>query len=89
MQQAKKWFEENGLHLNEAKTEILTFQMDRWERPGEAVRLLGIHIDPRLTWRSHIDHLTSVLSRAIYAIRRTSKIAGHQAAKLTYHSLFE
>ena len=89
MDQAKTWFAKNGLHLNEAKTETLTFQMDRWEQPGDAVRLLGIYIDARLTWRSHIDHLTTALSRAIYAIRRTSKIAGYQAAKLTYRSLFE
>ena len=42
----KQWFEKNTLKLNQQKTEVLTFEMDRWEKAGSAVRLLGIYIRP-------------------------------------------
>ena len=63
MDQAKEWFEENKLLLNEAKTERITFQMDRWQQARPPIRLLGVYIDPRLTWRGHVDHLAKALSR--------------------------
>ena len=89
MQQAKLWFTNNNLHLNETKTEQINFQMDRWEQVDNAVRFLGIYIDPRLTWKSHIEYLAKTLSRAIFAIRRIQKTAGNHAAQLAYRSLFE
>ena len=88
MSQAKEWFTENLLHLNEAKTKQIAFQMDRWENPGEPVQFLGICIDPRLTWNDHVDQLCKTLSKATYAIRRTEKTAGYCAARVAYLSLF-
>ena len=68
LHEAKQWFEKNALKLNQQKTEVLTFEMDRWEKAGPAVRLLGIYIDPRLTWRDHIEWLRTSLARATYAV---------------------
>ena len=85
---AQRWFQSNGLLLNHAKSEKLTFQMDTWEETDAPVRFLGIMIDARLTWGDHVDYLARSLSKATYAIRRIEKSAGSQAARTAYMSLF-
>ena len=89
MQEAKTWFESNQLELNEQKTEELTFEMDRWETTQKPVKFLGITLDARLTWSSHIESLSKLLSRAIYAIRRINKTAGYEASRVAYFSMFQ
>ena len=88
LHEAKQWFEKNALKLNQQKTEVLTFEMDRWEKTGPAVRLLGIYIDPRLTWRDHIEWLRTSLARATYAVRRINQTVDWQTARTAYFALF-
>ena len=52
------------------------------------MKFLGIQLDPRLTWRAHIESLLPVLSSAIYAIRRIRSTINAEAAKSTYYALF-
>lgn len=82
---AKKWFDTNGLKLNEDKTAKLNFTSKRNIPCIEksSAKLLGITIDTRTTWAPHIEDLVTTLSRAIYAIRRVRQIV-----VLCYHALF-
>ena len=86
---ASSWFRSNQLSLNNAKTERIIFTCDRsgGDEPT-SVRLLGIRMDTRLTWRPHTNELELHLSRAIYAIRRIRDIVGQDAALTAYHALF-
>ena len=36
-------------------------------------KLLGIHIDDKLSWSTHIDNLCSTISSKIYLLRQLSK----------------
>ena len=77
------------LSLNAAKTEkiILTSDRHRGEESTN-VKMLGIRVDTRLTWRSHVAHLEQQLSRSVYAVRRIRSIIGQEAALTAYHALF-
>ena len=88
MMQAKHWFDANKLTLNEAKTENITFTMDRWQKAEMPVRFLGIELDPRLSWASHIEKLAKTLSKITFAIRRVERTAGLEAARVAYMSMF-
>lgn len=85
---AEEWFTVNELQVNNAKNQRLEMVMDRWTQPGETVKLLGLHIDPRLNWKAHIDSLCSKLAKAAYAIKRMHQAAGSDAAITTYYALF-
>ena len=88
MEQAKQWFQQNDLNLQEQKTEKLSIEMDRWKETDQPVKFLGITIDARLTWNSHIQNLEQTLNRATYAIRKVHKTAGIRAARVAYMALF-
>lgn len=69
---AKEWFKCNNLVLNEAKTHNMIFTMGgRIGVPAGAssVRFLGIHLDPKLKWDTHIDMLCKKLKSNIFALR--------------------
>lgn len=86
---AMKWFNDNNLVLNEAKTKKITFtanRRDEFEATSE--KLLGVTLDSRITWKQHLDNLCLSLSSSIYAIRRIARIINTNAAIITYHSLF-
>ena len=85
---ARAWFENNNLTLNTNKTETINFEMDRWKTAGDGARFLGVFIDPRLTWETHINQLRKKLAKTAYCIRRTAQVAGREAALISYHSLF-
>ena len=89
LEEAEKWFNENGLKLNKDKTSSIYFTSKRnTSIEKTSTKLLGIMLDTRLTWLNHVDALVPALSTATYAIRRVRQIIGEDAALLSYHSLF-
>lgn len=88
MERVESWFRQNELYLNKGKSARIRFTADRWDVTDEPVKFLGIWLDSRLTWSDHVEDLRRRLSKAIYAIRRTSQIAGTTAAIVAYHALF-
>lgn len=71
---AKEWFAANELELNEDKTKNITFTSSRIAGESQNAKLLGLHLDSRLTWKQHCTEIALKLNRAIYAIRRIRKI---------------
>ena len=47
----------------------------------ESVKFLGINIDQHLTWKEHINIISSNLSRPILAINRVKHILPHESLK--------
>lgn len=96
----QRWFTANDLHLNSNKTTFIYFDPCKVENidtinsaglsisPSAEVKFLGIVLDNRLAWRSHVDSLYSKLSSAIFAIMTIRKNVDPAPALLTYHSYF-
>jgi hypothetical protein len=53
----------------------------------ECVKFLGIYIDKHLTWKEHINIISSKISRAIFAINRVKHILPHKSLKSLYYTL--
>lgn len=54
----------------------------------QEIKFLGIVLDNRLMWRSHVEALHNKLSSAIYAITSIRKNVDSGPALLTYHAYF-
>jgi len=66
---AKRWFARNYLVVNNSKTESILFSLNNEIlSKNESVKLLGIHLDPKLNWDNHVNHLCSKLSRVTFLL---------------------
>lgn len=94
-----QWFSTNGLSLNSTKTSYLSFGPRQPSlsdisfssmsiSPTDEVKFLGVTIDAKLAWKSHICQLIPRLGSAIFAIKSVQKNAGSSAAILSYHGYF-
>jgi hypothetical protein len=79
------WFAANKLVLNINKTNIINFALKQSANPLLAVsfdnmvmnevpeiKFLGIQIDNKLNWKSHVEYILPNLSSAIFVIRSLS-----------------
>jgi len=67
LENASNWFHSNGFLLNKDKTKNMIFHLKNninfsEEEFFQSVKFLGINIDHKLTWTSHIDYLKKRLS---------------------------
>ena len=53
----------------------------------ESVKFVGMHIDKHLTWKEHINVISSKISRAMFAINRVKHILPHKSLKSLYYTL--
>ena len=53
------------------------------------VRFLGVMLDPLLSWKTHIQHLTKKLKVSFAIIKRICPYIPSQNYKSIYHTLFE
>lgn len=81
------WFNANKLCLNTNKTNQIVFSKSNIANQ-ETVKFLGLYLDKGLTWKEHIDKLSSKLSRQVFAIKQIKLRVGLDAAITTYHALF-
>uniref|UniRef100_A0A8D8WTK6 Reverse transcriptase n=1 Tax=Cacopsylla melanoneura TaxID=428564 RepID=A0A8D8WTK6_9HEMI len=100
MSKIQSWFQTNKLCLNEGKTSYMYFNSSPSTplppliihglsiSPSTEVKFLGLVVDCKLKWKSHIEQLHSKLSTAIFAIRSVRKNVDSCAALLSYHSYF-
>lgn len=65
---AREWFADNGLALNESKTQVMICTMDQLvpsiiQNLQEVVKLLGFILVPKLTWKSLTSNLSVKFSQ--------------------------
>ena len=84
---ATEWFCDNGLKINEDKTQRLVISTRGGEN-HDPVKFLGVVINQDLRWDDHVEQLARKLCPVIFAIRRMRRISNMQAALTVYHSYF-
>ena len=85
------WFLSNKLSLNNSKTQSLnfTFRQINSDLPlAVSVKFLGVHLDPGLTWKQHVNCLSSKLSRVTYLIRGLAGSVSRETLISAYHGYF-
>ena len=97
--QVTEWYASNKLIININKTNILFFSsnknLNRVRDKNfnihfvESSKLLGLHIDADLKWKSHCENLLYKLNKALYAMRRLKMICNYTTLKAVYHAYFE
>lgn len=76
------------INFNQNNNLLSVFIDDREIEEVNSLLFLGVHIDNRLEWNTHVQNLLSRLSSAIYLLRRISQICDPKSALLAYHSIF-
>jgi ribonuclease HI len=96
-----EWARNNKIQFNEHKSKtILISRRKRTERKEvmiylnsrpltqvQTLKYLGIVIDRKLTFKDHIDYITTKCSRLIFALSKSAKVSwrmGHEALKTIY-----
>ena len=95
---ALKWFVQNRLKINPAKTEMVTLRSRRLHvenfsvyfgddkiSPSDSVRVLGVTIDSHLTW---VDHISSIVRRCYCVLVGLARMR-HKLPKCTRRLLVE
>lgn len=85
---ASQWFVENKLALNESKTQMLTFSLNRSVSVNDPIKLLGFTLDSGLVWDSHISGLCVRLSRVLYLLRKLSNEVDGKFLCMAYYAFF-
>ena len=62
--------------------------LSRVEQDTVDVSLLGFKIDPKLTWKSHVEAVSSRLARVIFLLRKLQRIVTTPYMVTAYHALF-
>jgi len=96
------WLCANKLSLNFKKTTYIIFQPrqkvdynlylplsigNKYLQQSPFVKYLGIFIDSHLTWRNHLDHIASKISKNINIISKLSSYLDQHVLKTLYYSL--
>lgn len=90
-----QWFLSNRLSLNNSKSQAMNFTL-RNTTPDhpflaecvEEVKFLGVHLDPGLTWESHVVHLSKKLAQCLFLLRNLVKITSQKTVLTAYHGYF-
>uniref|UniRef100_A0A1B6GDZ7 Reverse transcriptase domain-containing protein n=1 Tax=Cuerna arida TaxID=1464854 RepID=A0A1B6GDZ7_9HEMI len=82
------WFSANKLICNQSKTQSIDFSL-RKNQPDQSVKLLGIHLDNRLSWKSQINKLSKKLSRVTCLFWKLKPLVSTEYLKLAYFGLFQ
>lgn len=93
----RRWCDSNSLKLNESKTGLLTFSIQRTRSESPYVKLghksipeltsftfLGVTMDPCLSWYDHIKNLTSRLASICGLIRYLREQVSLDSLKVYY-----
>ncbi|KAG8241184.1 hypothetical protein J6590_108557 [Homalodisca vitripennis] len=81
------WFTANSLRVNEDKSEEIIFNLGV-NSVNKSVKLLGLHLDSRLTWRAHTDALCARLCRVIFLLKKLKFCTSCNLVLKAYFALF-
>ena len=92
------WLKINKLSLNIKKTHFMVFTSKKQiEKVSvnidghpideeKSTKFLGVHIDNKLTWKKHIKHVESKVSRGIGIVYRARHVLNSGTMKMLYYS---
>lgn len=84
-----RWFTENRLSVNSAKTQSIIFSLRKQpSKACESVKYLGIYLDSGLRWEEHVNHLVKRLNKSIYLIRNLVKLVDVNTVFSAYYACF-
>ena len=97
------WFNANRISLNVSKTELIIFKRKRKPQdfnikiklsrkrlyPTDSVKYLGVKIDSKLNWTSHVNATATKLNRANAMLYKVSDFVNANILKSIYYALFE
>ena len=97
------WFNANRISLNVSKTELIIFKPKRKPidfnmkiklngkklNPTDSVRYLGVKIDKKLNWNSHVNASATKLNRANAMLYKVRYFVNANILKSIYYALFE
>lgn len=94
-QSISTWFLANRLSLNATKTQNINFSLRHNQTDSDflhgsldEVKFLGVHLDSKLTWLNHVNHIYSKLSRYLFLIRSLRNNVSMGTVMSAYHGLF-
>ena len=102
MPKIMEWFKSNKLHINVNKTVAMLFHtrqkrvnidensiaIDGNINPFTTnTKFLGINIDNNLTWKAHINHITTEISKRVGVLSRPSKELSYNILILIYNTI--
>lgn len=90
LSQASTWFRANSLCLNDNKTQQMFFSLRNMPQINcpDSVKFLGLYIDCKLSWESHVKYLSVRLSRVIYLIRKLKSCVPVNYVRSAYFAFF-
>lgn len=93
------WFKQNKLSLNLSKSKMMIFGNSNTEAQEaiqiegvviervHEIKFLGVIIDDRISWNSHIKYIATKISRSISVIAKVKHILNIKALHTLYNSL--
>lgn len=97
-----RWFYANKLALSATKTTAINFTKPNSAIPvdlpevkvwgnhiplEETVKLLGIHLDSKISWKAHLLYVRNKVSSSLYAINKFKNLLNTETLKLMYYGL--
>ena len=97
------WLNANKICLNASKTELVLFRSAKKQLdfglklklngkrlyPTNSVKYLGVKIDEHLTWKPHIDGISTKLNKANAMLSKIRHFVDQKTLKAIYHAIFE
>ena len=86
--EATAWFSQNGLSLNENKTQTMCFtHKNHTKKTTGHSKFLGFQLDPILSWEDHVGFFTNNLSKNIFLIGSIKNDLPRSSLLTAYHAL--
>jgi hypothetical protein len=85
------WCENNFMKLNPSKMNVIRFKSKKINHNKTAVsesKILGIFIDEKMNWKSHISYISKKLIGVCYNMRRLFGITSLEVRKTVYYGYF-
>lgn len=84
---ALDWFSSNQLSLNVAKTKQICFSLNNSYASDGVVGFLGVSLDSRLGFGSHVDRVAAKIARNVYLLRHLRPVVSDKIILIAYHAL--
>lgn len=90
LQLAAKWLKYNELVLNNSKTESMLFSLIPniiSQNQSDCIKVLGITIDPKLTWSNHTNAVCKKIAKNIYLLKRLRQLVSLKYLLVVYYAM--